>query len=185
MAPRHGKTYFKLDVASVLCAFVNRHGKHLLFLGISGYEKIMTIFGDNNEGALMIKVCAFNSWFPIALAEIIIITFYRFEMIDRQPASEELLVQSLIASKQLCLRPSVKRTPSFLRSSRSAARRTYHNPVSATVATLINGLMVSYTVFFPRTIWRQLISRSDPGWSKTNADGASDYKLGRAGTKAY
>ncbi|KAK7964017.1 Sip1-like protein, partial [Apiospora saccharicola] len=56
MAPRQGGSYFKLDVAAMLCSFLGASGKHLLFLGISGFEDILTIFGDNNQGAMMIKV---------------------------------------------------------------------------------------------------------------------------------
>lgn len=56
MAPRQGRTYFKLDVAAILCSFLNSQGEHLMFLGISGFEDVMTIFGDNNEGSMMIKV---------------------------------------------------------------------------------------------------------------------------------
>lgn len=56
MAPRQGRTDFKLDVAAILCSFVNSQGEHLVVLGVSGLENVMTIFGDNNEGALMIKV---------------------------------------------------------------------------------------------------------------------------------
>lgn len=56
MAPRHGRSYFKLDVAAILCSFLNSRGEHLLFLGVSGLEDVLTVFGDNNEGAMMIKV---------------------------------------------------------------------------------------------------------------------------------
>lgn len=58
MAPRQGRGYFKLDVAAILCSFINANGDHLIVFGISGFENVMTIFGDNNEGAMMIKVCA-------------------------------------------------------------------------------------------------------------------------------
>ncbi len=60
MAPRQGRTYFKLDVAAVVCSFLNAKGEHLIVLGISGVENVMTIFGDNNQGSMMIKVRA--SW---------------------------------------------------------------------------------------------------------------------------
>ncbi|KAJ6780953.1 hypothetical protein PWT90_05380 [Aphanocladium album] len=56
LAPRQGTTHFKLDVASVLCSFVDRRGRHLITLGVSGFRGIMSIFGDNNEGALMVKI---------------------------------------------------------------------------------------------------------------------------------
>ncbi|KAH8196756.1 hypothetical protein TruAng_009075 [Truncatella angustata] len=56
MAPRQGRTYFKLDVAAILCSFVSVHGQHLIVLGISGFENVMAIFGDDNGGALMIKI---------------------------------------------------------------------------------------------------------------------------------
>ncbi|KAK8068723.1 hypothetical protein PG994_005339 [Apiospora phragmitis] len=56
MAPRQGGSYFKLEVAAVLCSFLGVSGQNLLFLGISGFEGILTIFGDSNQGAMMIKV---------------------------------------------------------------------------------------------------------------------------------
>ncbi|KAK8010158.1 raffinose synthase Sip1 [Apiospora arundinis] len=56
MAPRQGGSYFKLDVAAMLCSFLGASGQNLLLLGISGFEDILTIFGDNNQGAMMIKV---------------------------------------------------------------------------------------------------------------------------------
>ncbi|KAI0149272.1 raffinose synthase or seed imbibition protein Sip1-domain-containing protein [Pestalotiopsis sp. NC0098] len=56
MAPRQGRNYFKLDVAAITCSFMNHRGEHLVVLGLSGLEDVMAIFGDNNEGALMIKI---------------------------------------------------------------------------------------------------------------------------------
>ena len=57
MAPRQGRNYFKLDVAGILCSFLDPHGTHFIALGISGFQNVMTIFGDDNEGSMMIKVC--------------------------------------------------------------------------------------------------------------------------------
>ncbi|GJN82341.1 hypothetical protein PLIIFM63780_005881 [Purpureocillium lilacinum] len=55
MAPRQGRNYFKLDVAGILCSFLDPHGTHFIALGISGFQNVMTIFGDDNEGSMMIK----------------------------------------------------------------------------------------------------------------------------------
>lgn len=35
---------------------MNHRGEHLVVLGLSGLEDVMAIFGDNSEGALMIKI---------------------------------------------------------------------------------------------------------------------------------
>ncbi|KAG9245226.1 glycoside hydrolase family 36 protein [Calycina marina] len=44
LAPRQGKDYFGLDKEAVMCSFLSKTGKHLVLLGISGVDDVITLF---------------------------------------------------------------------------------------------------------------------------------------------
>ncbi|KAK4231167.1 raffinose synthase Sip1 [Podospora fimiseda] len=60
LAPRHGKESFKIDEDAVLCSFLSPSGKHLVFLGVSGLQDVLTLFRSNNSGRLMVHIRSDN-----------------------------------------------------------------------------------------------------------------------------
>lgn len=59
LAPRQGKSHFSLDKDAVMCSFLSRTGKHLVLLGISGVDDVMTTFTSDSEGNVILRVCNF------------------------------------------------------------------------------------------------------------------------------
>lgn len=39
-----------------MCSFLGPEGKHIVLLGISGVEDVMTLFGDDQAGNVVLKV---------------------------------------------------------------------------------------------------------------------------------
>ncbi|KAK3945452.1 raffinose synthase Sip1 [Diplogelasinospora grovesii] len=56
LAPRHGKSTFGLDKDAVLCSFLSPQGKHLVFLGISGFSDVMTLLRSGGSGELVLHL---------------------------------------------------------------------------------------------------------------------------------
>lgn len=57
LAPRHGSNVsFELDGDAVICSFLSPEGKHMVFLGISGHDNVMTLFRSGDAGRLMVHV---------------------------------------------------------------------------------------------------------------------------------
>ncbi|GAB1310561.1 Raffinose synthase Sip1 [Madurella fahalii] len=56
LAPRHGKSSFELDKEALLCSFLSPHGKHLVFLGISGVDGVITLLRSGDSGRLMLHI---------------------------------------------------------------------------------------------------------------------------------
>jgi hypothetical protein len=56
LAPRQGKAKFDLDKEAVMCSFLSITGKHLVLLGISGVDDVMTMFTSDDEGHVIMEV---------------------------------------------------------------------------------------------------------------------------------
>jgi hypothetical protein len=56
LAPRQGKTNFGLDKEAVTCSFLSNTGKHLVLMGISGVNDLMTTFKSDEDGNVVLKV---------------------------------------------------------------------------------------------------------------------------------
>lgn len=56
LAPRHGKDKFELDKDGVLLSFLRSDGLHVVCLGISGIEDVMTTFTNDADGNVILKV---------------------------------------------------------------------------------------------------------------------------------
>ncbi|KAK4545502.1 hypothetical protein LTR36_002852 [Oleoguttula mirabilis] len=56
LAPRHGKGKFELDKDGVLLSFLRTDGLHVVCLGISGVEDVMTTFINDADGNVVLKV---------------------------------------------------------------------------------------------------------------------------------
>jgi len=56
LAPRQGKTQFGLDKEAIMCSFLSLQGKHLVLLGISGVDDVMTVFTSDSEGNVVLRV---------------------------------------------------------------------------------------------------------------------------------
>ncbi|TVY71546.1 putative galactinol--sucrose galactosyltransferase [Lachnellula suecica] len=56
LAPRQGKTTFELDKDAVMCSFLSVTGKHLVLMGISGVGDVMTLFANDNDGNVVLRV---------------------------------------------------------------------------------------------------------------------------------
>lgn len=56
LAPRQGKSTFQLDKPGILCSFLNNEGKHLVLLAISGIDDVMTLFVNDSEGNVALRV---------------------------------------------------------------------------------------------------------------------------------
>lgn len=57
LAPRHGRSSFELDKDALLCSFLSAQGKHLVFLGMSGVDNVMTLFRSSGSERLTLHVC--------------------------------------------------------------------------------------------------------------------------------
>lgn len=55
LAPRQGRTRFDIDKDGVLVSFLRTDGMHVVCLGISGVEDIVTTFFNDEDGNLIIK----------------------------------------------------------------------------------------------------------------------------------
>jgi hypothetical protein len=55
LAPRQGKTDFKLDKDGVLVSFLRTDGMHVVCLAISGVQDVLTTFFNDDDGNLIIK----------------------------------------------------------------------------------------------------------------------------------
>ncbi|OAA62064.1 raffinose synthase protein [Niveomyces insectorum RCEF 264] len=56
LAPRHGRTQLALDCDAVLCAFLSRGGRHLVFLALSGMHDLSSVFRNDEAGDLVVYV---------------------------------------------------------------------------------------------------------------------------------
>ncbi|KAK4032813.1 glycoside hydrolase [Parachaetomium inaequale] len=63
LAPRHGKSELNLDKDALLCSFLSPQGKHMVFLGISGINDVITLFrsSDSDAGRLMLHIRSDNA----------------------------------------------------------------------------------------------------------------------------
>lgn len=57
LAPRAGKFQFELDKEAVMASFLSPTGKHLVILGLSGLENVMTMIKNDDVGNVVIRVC--------------------------------------------------------------------------------------------------------------------------------
>jgi hypothetical protein len=57
LAPRHGKSEFKLDKDAMLCSFLSPEGKHLVLLALSGINDVMSLIKSTDAGNVSIHVC--------------------------------------------------------------------------------------------------------------------------------
>ncbi|KAI0428887.1 raffinose synthase Sip1 [Xylaria sp. FL1042] len=53
LGPRHGKTNFSLDKDALLCSFLSHGGKHLVLLGISNINSVVTLLRSSSHGPVM------------------------------------------------------------------------------------------------------------------------------------
>ncbi|RDL29785.1 (Trans)glycosidase [Venustampulla echinocandica] len=56
LAPRQGKSIFKLDKEAVMSSFLSLSGKHLVLLAISGVDNVMTLFKSDSDGNVILRV---------------------------------------------------------------------------------------------------------------------------------
>lgn len=56
LAPRQGKNKFGLDKEAVTCSFLSSDGKHIVLLGISGVDNVMSVFESDDEGNVILNV---------------------------------------------------------------------------------------------------------------------------------
>ncbi|KAI1425750.1 raffinose synthase Sip1 [Xylaria sp. FL1777] len=56
LGPRHGKTNFSLDKDALLCSFLSHEGKHLVLLGISNINSVVTLLRSSNHGSVMVHL---------------------------------------------------------------------------------------------------------------------------------
>ncbi|KAK5126807.1 hypothetical protein LTR85_009741 [Meristemomyces frigidus] len=56
LAPRHGDDKFELDKDGMLVSFLRTDGLHVVCLGISGVEDVMTTFVNDTSGNVVLKV---------------------------------------------------------------------------------------------------------------------------------
>ncbi|KAK4097948.1 glycoside hydrolase family 36 protein [Parathielavia hyrcaniae] len=61
LAPRQGKSEFKLDKDALLCSFLSPQGKHMVFLGMSGVNDVTTLFRNDHHGRLMLHIRSDNA----------------------------------------------------------------------------------------------------------------------------
>lgn len=60
LGPRHGRDKFRLTEDAVLCTFLRKDGTHLVLLGVSGVNHMLTVFGSGEKGEVVIKTQSDN-----------------------------------------------------------------------------------------------------------------------------
>ncbi|PYH47378.1 putative raffinose synthase protein Sip1 [Aspergillus saccharolyticus JOP 1030-1] len=55
LGPRHGKGKFALSEDAILCSFLRTDGVHVVLLGVSGLDNVLTLFGSDDNGAVVVK----------------------------------------------------------------------------------------------------------------------------------
>ncbi|KAI1119131.1 raffinose synthase Sip1 [Nemania sp. NC0429] len=56
LGPRHGRSSFSIDKDAVLCSFLSHEGKHLVLLGITNVNNVITLFRSSSHGPVMIHL---------------------------------------------------------------------------------------------------------------------------------
>ncbi|KAI0409393.1 raffinose synthase Sip1 [Xylaria palmicola] len=56
LGPRHGTTEFSLDKDALLCSFLSLEGKHLVLLGTSNVNSVVTLLRSSSHGPVMVHV---------------------------------------------------------------------------------------------------------------------------------
>jgi hypothetical protein len=101
LGPRHGRNKFKLTEDAVLCSFLRTDGVHLVFLGVSGVNNVLTVFESGENGEVVIKAANDNEEsakfqvlvavaddFEVALSAIIYEARKLVAPLDEEPALE-------------------------------------------------------------------------------------------------
>lgn len=100
LGPRHGGKKFRVMTEdAVVCSFLRSDGAHLVLLGVSGVDHMVTVFGSGEEGEIVIKAQSDNTEsakfqalvsvagdFEIAMSAVI----YEARKAVRFPAQEQL-----------------------------------------------------------------------------------------------
>lgn len=61
LGPRHGRNQFRVTEDAVLCSFLRSDGSHLVLLGVSGVDHVLTVFGSGDRGEVVIKAQSDNA----------------------------------------------------------------------------------------------------------------------------
>lgn len=61
LGPRHGGKKFRVTEDAVLCSFLRSDGAHLVLLGVSGVNHMLTVLGSGEEGEVIIKAQSDNT----------------------------------------------------------------------------------------------------------------------------
>ncbi|KAI2614882.1 glycoside hydrolase family 36 protein [Hypoxylon sp. NC1633] len=56
LGPRHGSSPFSLDKDAIMCSFLSDQGKHLVLLGVSGVDYVMTLFRSSDSGSVQLHI---------------------------------------------------------------------------------------------------------------------------------
>lgn len=98
IAPRHGKSKFRLTEPAILCSFLRTDGEHLVLLAVSGTQNVTTVFKSGENGELDIEarndssesskfqvLAAVAAQFEVALSAVI----YEARKLVQFPAQQE------------------------------------------------------------------------------------------------
>jgi hypothetical protein len=85
LVPRHGKSHFELDREAIVCSFLERGGRHVLLLALSGIEDVRTLLKSDGKGGVTLNVC-FSTESPFNPSLMV----SRSEMTDRKRVWQEL-----------------------------------------------------------------------------------------------
>ncbi|BCR83996.1 putative raffinose synthase protein Sip1 [Aspergillus chevalieri] len=61
LGPRHGRKTFQLTEDAVLCSFLRTDGTHLVLLGVSGVDHMLTLFRSGEKGEVIVKAQSDNT----------------------------------------------------------------------------------------------------------------------------
>ncbi|OOF97924.1 glycoside hydrolase family 36 protein [Aspergillus carbonarius ITEM 5010] len=61
LGPRHGQGKFALTEDAIMCSFLRTDGVHLLLLGLSGTDNVLTSFGSGQNGEVVVKSLSDNT----------------------------------------------------------------------------------------------------------------------------
>ncbi|KAI1459461.1 glycoside hydrolase family 36 protein [Annulohypoxylon moriforme] len=56
LSPRHGSDPFGVDEDAVMCSFLNGQGRHLVLLGVSGPDNVITILRSSDSGSVKMHI---------------------------------------------------------------------------------------------------------------------------------
>ncbi|KKK23827.1 hypothetical protein ARAM_001531 [Aspergillus rambellii] len=93
LGPRQGKGKFELNEDALLCSFLRTDGVHVVLLGVSGIDNVLTVLGSGANGEVLVKAQNDNT------------TSARFQILASAAEDFEVAMSALIYEARKLVRP--------------------------------------------------------------------------------